>query len=247
MNFRNIIAPWVFYFRRTGSVVTDASAVIQSINPPPEMFLVLADEQSDGIGRHGNHWQSPRGGLYFSHCQLSEETPSGITLLIGLVLFQTMLDHFPALQNGLKLKWPNDLLYDGKKLAGILVEQYQGYLIAGIGINTNSDVKFAQTDILPVSLNDILCFDISNYALLNNFITRFSAVLPLFNSEGLSSFINDINANLYGKGDSIVFDNGKEQINAILSGVSESGALILTDQSGIAKHCYSGSIISTNT
>jgi BirA family biotin operon repressor/biotin-[acetyl-CoA-carboxylase] ligase len=245
MNLRNIPLDWVVYYHKTGSTMADAKSLIQSINPPPDRFLVLAEEQSAAIGRNQNRWFSPTGGLYFSHCYQAAETPSGITLLIGLVLFQTILDHFPSLQNGLKLKWPNDLLYDEQKLAGILVETYQGYLIAGIGINTNSDLLPSQTGFQAISLKKVFCFEISNYALLNNFSTRLSEVLLIFNTDGLTDFISEINANLYGKGREIIFDDGKEPINGMLTGISANGALILTDRSGVPKHYYSGSIIST--
>lgn len=97
--------------------------------------VVVADEQTAGIGRHGHSWHSERGtGLYVSMVlrrQAVEAAP--VTMLaLGLAVREAI-----AKTTGLApdLRWPNDVLIGGKKCAGILAQNESGALIAGIGIN----------------------------------------------------------------------------------------------------------------
>lgn len=102
--------------------------------------IVLSNNQTAGKGRLGKQWHSQAGGLYFSILlkpTLEIDRMPMVTLLIGASVakaVETTIGMKP------RLKWPNDVLYQGRKLAGILVEsslkQHKAsYLIAGIGIN----------------------------------------------------------------------------------------------------------------
>jgi len=118
----------------------------------PEGLIVLADEQTAGIGRLDRSWHSPPGGLYFSLLVrpmtfAANETPL-ITLTTGIAVakvFQSALGLEAA------LKWPNDVLLNNLKVAGILVESaFIGndidYSVIGIGINANMALAdFPQT------------------------------------------------------------------------------------------------------
>jgi BirA family biotin operon repressor/biotin-[acetyl-CoA-carboxylase] ligase len=94
--------------------------------------VVAAGEQTAGQGRHGHSWHSePNAGLYFSIVL----TPHPVlTLALGLAAVEAI-----AQTTGVAcdLRWPNDLMLDGKKVAGILVQLVDGRAIAGIGINLN--------------------------------------------------------------------------------------------------------------
>ena len=94
--------------------------------------IILADEQTAGRGRHGHSWHSePRSGIYFS--TVLEPAPL-LTLALGLATAEAI-----ARSTGIAcdLRWPNDVMLGGKKIAGILVELVNGSAIAGIGINVN--------------------------------------------------------------------------------------------------------------
>ena len=106
---------------------------------------VVAREQTAGRGRHGCRWHSSPGlDLTFSLLFLPETPPAWlpcVTILAGLAVRRALL---PRLGDRLKLKWPNDLLHDGKKIGGILCELFDAGsrpgVIVGIGINVNSSV-----------------------------------------------------------------------------------------------------------
>src|ERR1035438_4211342 len=95
-------------------------------------YVVVAGEQTAGQGRHGHSWHSEAGaGLYFS---IVLEPSPVLTLAIGLAAQEAI-----AQVTGVAcdLRWPNDLMLDNKKLAGILVQLAGRRAIAGIGINLN--------------------------------------------------------------------------------------------------------------
>ncbi|MBI3941144.1 MAG: biotin--[acetyl-CoA-carboxylase] ligase [Acidobacteria bacterium] len=110
---------------------------------PEDNLVVVADYQTDGRGRLGRRWESPRGeGLYFSllHAPVAMSAAGCIPLMAGLVLYDALAQCYPALQSLLDLKWPNDLLLNGKKAAGILTElenssQGDSFVLIGIGVN----------------------------------------------------------------------------------------------------------------
>jgi len=108
---------------------------------------IVADEQTDGRGRSGRRWHSPKGNLYASLLLRLNITPSIATQLsfvAALAAYEAVARHLdPAKLEGLRLKWPNDVLLDGAKLAGVLIESAAApdrrglAIIAGIGINVS--------------------------------------------------------------------------------------------------------------
>jgi BirA family biotin operon repressor/biotin-[acetyl-CoA-carboxylase] ligase len=94
--------------------------------------IVLADEQLAGQGRHGHAWHSEPGtGIY---CSLVLPPTPVLTLALGIATVEAI-----AQATGIQcdLRWPNDLMLDNRKAAGILVQLVDGHAIAGIGINVN--------------------------------------------------------------------------------------------------------------
>jgi BirA family biotin operon repressor/biotin-[acetyl-CoA-carboxylase] ligase len=135
--FESLLGPAAFgrpfhYFESTDSTNTRAREL--ALGGAPEGALVLADAQSAGRGRFGKAWASAEGeNLLFS--LVLRPAPgaviSQLPLVLGLGLSQAL--RLP----GLCLKWPNDLMVDGRKLSGLLVEGAGDALIAGMGINVN--------------------------------------------------------------------------------------------------------------
>lgn len=94
--------------------------------------IVLADRQLAGMGRHGHTWHSEPGhGIY---CSLVLPPGPVLTLALGVAAVDAI-----AQATGIQcdLRWPNDLMLDNRKVAGILVQLVNGNAIAGIGINVN--------------------------------------------------------------------------------------------------------------
>jgi BirA family biotin operon repressor/biotin-[acetyl-CoA-carboxylase] ligase len=121
----------------------------------PEGALVTADEQTGGRGRHGRTWSSPPGDLYASLVLRPEVVPERLGAL-GLAVAVGLREALLPVPGGIDLKWPNDLLVGGRKLAGILCEtQWQGgcaAVVIGFGVNVQrrsfpSDLELPATSL----------------------------------------------------------------------------------------------------
>lgn len=95
-----------------------------------------ADVQSGGRGRRGRTWQSPPGNLYASTLvrPFAGDPPAPTLALVAAVALDQLASAYLA-PGRLMLKWPNDLLVDGAKLAGILLEGAEGAVVVGFGVN----------------------------------------------------------------------------------------------------------------
>lgn len=103
-------------------------------------IVVVAEEQRAGRGRLHRPWLSPRGGLYFSLVVHPEDM---LSLRAGVAVATALRDlGIPA-----TLKWPNDVLVNGKKIAGILIELYGAHAIVGIGVNVDQTPLPAATSL----------------------------------------------------------------------------------------------------
>lgn len=116
--------------------------------------VVLAYEQTKGKGRHGNDWISPKGNLYFSFItkeRMERRTIFPYVMRVSIAVNNTLLAYnVPA-----NIKYPNDIIVDRKKIAGILLESL-GYktidnIIIGIGINVNQ-IKFGSLSAKATSI-----------------------------------------------------------------------------------------------
>lgn len=121
--------------RETGSTNDDVLAL--AADGAPEGLWLRADRQTGGRGRSGRSWSSPTGNLYASTLvRLRADDPPAPTLALaaGLALHRAMSPFFER-SEVLRLKWPNDLLADGRKIAGILLERVDAAVVIGIGVN----------------------------------------------------------------------------------------------------------------
>jgi BirA family biotin operon repressor/biotin-[acetyl-CoA-carboxylase] ligase len=125
---------------------TNASAKAWALEGAPHGAAVLADHQLAGRGRMGHSYYSPPGGLYMSIILDTGNLPPGMVTTLAAVSMLASVQTLTGQQ--LKIKWVNDLLFEGRKVCGILAERLsiQGQLnrvVLGIGINTVS-VAFPQ-------------------------------------------------------------------------------------------------------
>ena len=130
----------IVHYRRLRSTNTTAYRLAQQ--SAPEWTVVVADVQTEGRGREGKKWESPKGGLWFS-ILLRPRIPA---LRLSLLQFSAAIATREALENetgvNVKVKWPNDLVLGTAKLGGILIESKTlgdsvSFAIVGIGVNIN--------------------------------------------------------------------------------------------------------------
>lgn len=104
---------------------------------PPEGHWLVADRQTAGRGRAGRSWSDGEGnfmGSTLAHLRAGDPPAPTLALVAGLAVHRAVAACAPGLA-GLMLKWPNDLLADGAKLAGVLLERQGDAVVVGIGVN----------------------------------------------------------------------------------------------------------------
>lgn len=201
----------------------------------------LAEYQSAGRGRRGRQWISPFGcNLYLSMYWKLDQGPAaavGLSLVVGIVIAETLNK---ISKEKVKVKWPNDLYMNDKKLAGILVELTgktgdAAHIIIGIGINigmnkTNIENTTAITQEWA-SLRDEV-EDIERNELSANIIQALKDSLILFEKEGLKPFLDrwfKLDNFLNRKVKLLI---GNDIISGVERGINEQGALLLQKDNG---------------
>jgi len=127
--------PRIVVFSIVGSTQDEAASLARS--GAPAGTLVIASVQTAGRGRVGRTWHSPRGGLYASLVLRPVATPDrwpALAVLAGTAVAEALSEAGVA---ALRVKWPNDVLVDGRKVAGLLAEAHlgEGFAVLGLGLN----------------------------------------------------------------------------------------------------------------
>jgi BirA family transcriptional regulator, biotin operon repressor / biotin---[acetyl-CoA-carboxylase] ligase len=133
---------------KTGS--TNADLIADRFASEGDWLVAL--EQHSGRGRQGREWISPPGNFYGStlvELGLADPAPQTLSLVAGLALIDAIDLAVP--EQALMLKWPNDVLLFGRKLAGILLERTGKRVIIGFGVNLASAPKLAERDCASLS------------------------------------------------------------------------------------------------
>jgi len=168
--------------------------------------IYVAKEQTLGVGRNGHSWVSNDGGLYFSF--ITDSFNDIYTLTVGVAVYKA-LDELYGIKT--KIKWPNDILVNNKKVAGIICEKVKDLIIVGIGVNTNVDEDFlGELSDYATTLKTAFGFIIDNDILLDKIIENIDKlisnkeVLSIFESNmaflGEERFISQINKKAIIKG-----------------------------------------------
>jgi len=221
------------------SVDSTNSHLIRELGKPFEGYRVcLAEHQESGRGRRGRKWVSPFGrNLYISLARMfphSEKGLGGLSLAVGIQLAKTLKQK--KIDN-LGLKWPNDLLLDNGKLAGILVEigpvcgPYV-YVVVGIGVN----LELTREDSLQIEqphadLRGV--FEFSRNLLAGDIIQNVISGLDMFSDVGFSAFIKEWDEHNLFRDKEVLIHMAESVVTGIDSGVDESGNLLLTTDAGL--------------
>ncbi len=207
----------------------------------------IAEYQQAGRGRRGRQWFSPFGAnLYLSMYWRLEQGPAaavGLSLVIGIVMAE-VLRGLGASE--VKVKWPNDLYLDDRKLAGILVELTgktgdAAQIVIGAGINLA--MRNVATDVINqgwINLQEA-GIKIDRNALAIALIQELRAALTLFENEGLTPFLArwKVLDNYANRQVKLII--GDREIYGISRGINEQGALLL-EQDGVVKPWVGGEI-----
>jgi BirA family biotin operon repressor/biotin-[acetyl-CoA-carboxylase] ligase len=219
----------------TGSTNADllARAVRLSANT-----LLVAERQSAGRGRAGRSWLSSMdgGSLTFSLAWRFDAPMSallGLPLAVGVALADTLA----SLGVQVELKWPNDVLKDGAKLAGVLIETQAAadgavWAVIGVGLNLHLPDELEQRIGRPAASAAWLA-GMDRDALMAALLAQLSACLRQFAHGGFAQFAPRWNALHAWRGTPVsIIDSGVVLHDGVAAGVDDSGALLLDTAAG---------------
>ncbi|ACS87495.1 bifunctional biotin--[acetyl-CoA-carboxylase] ligase/biotin operon repressor BirA [Musicola paradisiaca] len=202
----------------------------------------VAEYQQAGRGRRGRQWFSPFGAnLYLSLYWRLEQGPAaavGVSLVIGIVIAEVL--HSLGAE-GVRVKWPNDLYLNDRKLAGILVEVNGrtgdvAHLIIGAGVN----LRMREPNVAVVNQGWINLqeagISIDRNTLAARMITELRAALAEYEQQGFSSFTSRWNSldNFYNRQVKLII--GDREIIGISRGIDAQGALLLEQDGSISSY-----------
>ena len=227
----------------TSSWAKDNAAILDH----QKITCITAQEQTAGRGQFSRKWHSPKGlniytTLFFC---LPKESPflQNISQVASISLCKTLkaLDFFP------QIKWPNDILLDEKKVAGILSEtvQLQDHIGVVLGLGCNINMPKELTDKIDQKATSLMQINEKPYSieeLLQSFLEQFLEDLSILVLDGFESFHPYYNSLLAFKNQTIIIKDGIRSFQGLFKGISKNGKLILLLPSGEEVEIFSGEI-----
>ncbi len=199
---------------------------------PEALWTIRADRQSQGFGRGLNQWHSSFGGLWFTFDMVETRMLESFALYVGACVHKVLLQHFPVLEGKLLIKWPNDIYYGDRKLAGILTRYStsESRYVIGIGLNTNNRLEEQSLEQTAAILGDILQDTVSNSFLIAFIIKQIQADAVTLDNP--CSYLEYCDSHLFGKGRSAIVTGENTEHKGKIIGLDPFGAIILEDVSG---------------
>ena len=243
----NWIGRNIRYFERITS--TNQMARRLGEEGAPEGTLVIADEQTQGKGRTGRHWTTPPGTAVAMTLLLRPRIApahiSMVTLVMGLAVAAACRQLY-GIEAG--IKWPNDVVINGKKVCGILTEMSAElsavhYIVIGTGINTNirefpPEIKDTATSLLLE-----LGHEVNRAELIAGTMEHFEIRYEMFlKTQDLSGLMDEYNSMLVNKGRGVRVLLPEGGFNGVAQGINKKGELLVTREDGTLENVYAGEV-----
>lgn len=209
--------------------------------------VCLAEYQSSGRGRRGRQWASPYGGnIYLSLLwRFNDGTArlGGLSLAVAVALMR-LLQELGVEHAG--IKWPNDILVGGKKLAGILLDvagESNGPCHVVIGIGMNYRMATAQAAAIDQPWTDLsqLGLEAGRNEIAGRLLHHLLLALDTYQAKGLPAFIDEWRRWDLARDSSIAIHHGNEARHGIARGIDEQGLLLVEHEDGL-RHYASGEV-----
>lgn len=240
--------PAIHVFPKTDS--TNLQAKILAGQGAAEGTVVVADTQTHGRGRRGRTWFSPPGRSIYTSLILRPpmapfQAPQ-ITLMTAVAVTKSLIR-----TTGLeaKIKWPNDILIKGRKVAGILTEistemDVVDYVVVGLGINVNSRREEMPPEIqeIATSIHIESGGDVSRPTLLCNLLKDFEACYEQLKGEGFGPIMDQWRTMTDIIGQRVYVDVLETRHTGTVTAVDDDGVLILKDDRGNHHRIFSGDV-----
>ena len=209
----------------------------------PNFFCVSADFQTKGRGQNGTIWESNRGeNLLFSFLIHSEKIPLDKQFLLSEIVSIGICNAMKKHNLDTKIKWANDIFYQDKKLAGILIETIilgnkMKYAIVGIGLNVNQ-IEFSNDLPNAISLRQIFNKWCDCQEILNTILMEISILFETFDLKNRENLQKKYFELLYRNNGYHLFEDKNENFYAKILSVAPDGCLKLLTDKGLKKKFY---------
>ena len=241
------------YFSEIGSTNYHARQLAE--RGAVEGEVVIAEAQTQGRGRLGRPWQSPPfANLYFSLILRPKLEPADapqITLMAAVALAETVGWFIPQ---AAAIKWPNDILVGGKKLAGILTEaacdsQRLHYVILGIGVNLNYRVEAMPDEIRgrATSIAALTGTSVRRESFLRRLIQDLDRCYGELEESGFSALAARWEAHFAWRGRRVRVESFDQCITGRARGIDRDGALLIEDEQGAVQRVIAGDVVPLET
>jgi len=213
--------------------------------------VIMADEQLNGRGRMGRNWVSPKGkGIWMTIMLKPKINPadaSKVTLLAACAVCKA-IEEISGLYT--KIKWPNDIVLNGKKLCGILTEMSAeideiNYLIIGIGVNVNIELEDFPKELQAIATSikiekgdEVIRKELAA-AIINNFERYYKCFIK---TGSIKDYINEYKERSAILGKEVRVTSSTLEIQGTVVDISEDGQLQLELQDGTIKEIISGEV-----
>ena len=210
--------------------------------------LIVADTQTAGKGRRGRIWQSPKGTtISMSLClepKISVEHISGMTLVMALAVAEAIKE---LTGSEPQIKWPNDIVVNGKKICGILTElcfqNGKGIVIIGVGINVNTEEFPEEIREIASSLKIETGKEICREALIASVMKYFEKFYEQYEKTEDLSLLREAYENMLANKERCVNVLDPQQpYQGVAKGITDAGNLIVVREDGTTCEVYSGEV-----
>lgn len=237
----------VLYFPETDSTNTRAKRL--GDEGAVHGTLVAADRQTGGKGRRGRRWESPAGSSIYMSILLRPDIPPDQAPMLTLVMAQSTAEAI-RIQTGEEalIKWPNDIVINGKKVCGILTEmsteiQWINHVVIGVGINVNTEYFPEELTETATSIYLESGGKQQRSGLIAEVLKQFERYYAMFLETGnLSAMQEEYNRLLVNRDREVkVLEPGNEY-NGYAIGINETGELLIRTEDGQIREVYAGEV-----
>lgn len=253
-----VIGKRIYHYNKIKSTQLLAISLAETNINTVHGTVIVADEQDEGIGRGKKKWASPRGGLWMSLIIKPKIDFAKINMIsvISAISVCEAINDISQLKTF--IKWPNDVLINEKKLAGILIDtninnNKNDYIIIGIGINIDVDISkinlsIASNNIIPTRAtsihNESKSKNIDRFILMKQLLRKIDFYLSLLENDRYHKKIIEIYkklSNIIGKR-IIIYHECLKKYSGIVKDIDNGGGLILERDDKLLEIIYSGEI-----
>ncbi len=242
----------LYVFKEVSS--TNTLAKFLSMNDVENGTVIISEKQTHAKGRSGKQWESPLGGVWMSiilNPNVDHSKLPLITLATGVAVAKTL--ESIGVENP-EIKWPNDIMINGKKVCGILTEAVAKFntienVIIGVGIDANLDVEQFPEELREgtTTLKKELGRDGNENLLIKTFLEEFEKISEQFSHEGYEDILKEWRKRSYSIGKIVeVREPFNTYYDAYVLGLSKEGALVVEKIDGTLEKVISGECIIKN-